>query len=191
MTNKKESVSASKKQQLDYGRDIEPLIKKYGLENNDDCKEAIELIMQNNHKGYHQLSMVLLNSVKLLDSEIQTVVLMLEKAIEMGYKISYFNLGIMYLGFGVESDVVRGVKMIKGAFLNSFSQVFNNYPLDSIESDKLLFVHDCFDDEIVKLLKDDSISFEEQDDAFRRLCELDSIILSVCDEGVSINVLVR
>jgi hypothetical protein len=178
----------NKKQQLDFGKDIEPLIKKYHLENNDDCKEAVGLIKKDDPKGYNQLGNLLSSTGLLTRTENKTVIKMFEKAVEMGYKRSYFNLGISYyFGAGVKRDVNRGVNMIKVAFLSGFSQVFNNYPLDSIESVKLLFVHDCFYNEIMNLLKASSSSTKEQEEVLELLCNMDEIITQVYENGVSIN----
>ena len=73
-------VQATNKKQLDYSRDIEPIITKYHLENNDDCKKAIELIKQNDPKGYNQLGALLSNNKPLTLGEHRIVFKMYEKA---------------------------------------------------------------------------------------------------------------
>ncbi len=37
-------------------KDLEPIIKKHGLENEDGCKEAIKMIKNNDPRGYHGLA---------------------------------------------------------------------------------------------------------------------------------------
>lgn len=138
-------VVGGSKQKLDFGRDIEPMITKYQLENNDDCKEAVELIKKDDPKGYNQLGSLLLNTVRLTWSEEKTVFKMFEKADEMGLEDARFNLGGLYLlGIGVRKDAVIGITMMESTFLMVFSRVFPNYPLDSEASIRLRRLHDYF-----------------------------------------------
>ena len=149
MKNKK-----NKKQQLDFGKDIEPIITKYHLENNDNCKKAIELIKQNDPKGYNQLGTLLSNKMPLTLGEHRIVFKMYEKATEMGCANARFNLGGAFLmGIGVSRDVVKGIKLLESSFLNVFSKVFPNYPLDSEESNRLCELHNRFVLEMGDLLK--------------------------------------
>ncbi len=141
----KASVAGGSKQKLDFGRDIEPIINKYHLENNGDCKEAVELIKKDDPKGYNQLGSLLLNTVRLTRSEEKTVFEMYEKASEMGLEDARFNLGGLYLvGAGVNKDAVKGITMMESTFLMVFSRVFPNYPLDSETSKRLRRLHDYF-----------------------------------------------
>lgn len=139
------SVASGFKRKLDFGRDIEPMITKYHLENNDDCKEAVELIKKGDPKGYNQLGVLFINNVHLTLGEQRNVFLMCEKAVNMGLEDARFNLGGLYLvGAGVKKDAVKGVTMMESTFLMVFSKVFLNYPLDSEESIRLRRLHDYF-----------------------------------------------
>ena len=154
----------NKKQQLDFGKDIEPLIKKYHLENNNNCKKAIELIKQNDPEGYNQLGAILSNTMPLTLEEHRIVFKMYEKATEMGCVNARFNLGGSFLmGIGVSRDVVKGIKLLESSFLNVFSKVFPNYLLDSEESNRLCELHNRFVLEMGELLKaiDASVSLND------------------------------
>lgn len=138
-------TKTNNKKQLDYSRDIEPIITKYHLENNDDCKEAVELIKQNDPKGYNQLGALLINTGRLSLGEERIVFKMYVESADMGLEDARFNLGGLYLlGIGVSKDAVKGVTIMESTFLMVFSKVFPNYPLDSEESKRLRRLHDYF-----------------------------------------------
>ena len=160
------------RQQLDFGKDIEPLITKYHLENNSDCKNALGLIKKDDPKGYNQLGVLLSNTMPLTSDEQRIVFKMYEKATEMGCVNARFNLGGAFLtGIGVSRDVVNGIKLLESSFLNVFSKVFPNYPLDSEESNRLCELHNRFVLEMGELLKaiDASVSLNDLKKKYNQL----------------------
>lgn len=151
------SVVGGFKRKLDYGRDIEPIINKYHLENDDDCKEAVELIKKNDPQGYNQLGTFLLNTGRLTQTEEKTIFEMYEKAAEMGLEDARFNIGGLYLvGAGVSKDIEKGITLMEGAFMKVFSRVFPNYPLGSETSIRLRRLHDDFIHGLSKILEGES-----------------------------------
>lgn len=139
------SMAGGFKPNLDYNRDIEPLITKYNLENDNDCKKAVELIKQDDPSGYNQLGVLLINTTRLTLGEQKIVYAMYKKALDMGLEDARFNIGGLYLlGIGVRKDAVKGVTMMESTFLMVFSKVYPNYPLDSEESIRLRRLHDLF-----------------------------------------------
>ena len=125
----------TKKRQLNFKRDIEPIINKYGLKNDNDCKEAVELIKKDDPKGYNQLARILICLVLLDSREEKIVYAMTEKAFNMGMQEAYFNLGSQHLfGVGVRINAKKGLGMMQAAFLESFSSAYSKYPLGSSES---------------------------------------------------------
>ncbi len=142
----------NKKQQLDFGKDIEPLIKKYHLENNDDCKEAVELIKKDDPEGYFQLS-GLLGKKCLTQAEEKTAFLLVEKAAEMGHGDAKFFLGFKYIVTGDRKYINKGLKLIKDAFSSSFSGALNKCSFGSKESNMLLELKNYFDLKLDELLE--------------------------------------
>lgn len=175
----------NKKQQLDFGKDIEPLIKKYGLKNDNDCKETVELIKKDDPKGYNQLGKILICTGALNPQEEKKVYAMTEKAFKLGMKEAYFNLGGQHLfGVGVSMDARKGLQMMQAAFLMSFSDAYSKYPLGSTESNRLLAYLDSFTEEMLYCFK----AAEDQDEGelrrrYRHLGELYTTVLDINDNG--------
>ena len=178
--------TSNNKKQLDYSRDIEPIIKKYQLENNDDCKKAVELIRQNDPKGYNQLGALLSNSKPLNLAEQRIVFKMTEKAAEMGLDNARFNIGGSYLmGIGVGRDVGKGITILESTFLMVFSKVFTKYPYDSVESTRMCELHNRFVLEMGKFLKavDSSKDLNVLKKRYVQLIETTSLISYVYETG--------
>lgn len=170
--------------QLDYNRDIEPIIKKYGLENDNECKKAVELIKKDDPQGYILLARILI-LIGVNDQEGKIVYAMTEKAFKMGFKMAYYNLGSQNLfGVGVSMNAEKGVKMMKAAFLVPFSEVYNKYPLDSTESNRLNGYLESFTYEMLLCLKAaDNKDEGELRKCYRHLTELYSTVQDISDNG--------
>ena len=122
----------------DYIKELKPIIKKHGLENDDGCKDAIELVKKNDPRGYHALVLYLNDSVGLSTSEKKTIFATTKKAVENGLENAWFCYGsLLLLGIGVQQDVKVGVSFIEQAFLKVFSKAFIRYPLGSEKADAL------------------------------------------------------
>ena len=178
------SASSGIKQLLDYNRDIEPIITKYGLENDNECKKAVELIKKDDPLGYNLLARILI-FIGVNDQEGKIVYAMTEKAFKMGFKMAYYNLGSQNLfGVGVNMNAVKGLKMMNAAFLVPFSEVYNKYPLGSAESDLLCDYLNKFMYEMMLCLDAaNNIDEGEMRKSYRHLTELYTTILDINDNG--------
>ena len=173
------------KQKLDFGKDVEPLIKKYQLENNDDCKEAVELIKKNDSKGYYQLSGLLYGTKCLTQAEERTAFLMIEKAAEMGHGDARFFVGFKYIVSGNRNNINKGLELIKDAFSSSFSGALKKYSFGSEESDMLLKLKDYFElklDELLEGVK--HMNNLETNKAIKSLLDAYWTVDDICEKGV-------
>ena len=178
-------MSKKKVNQLNFTKDIEPIINKYGLKNDNGCKEAVELIKKDDPKGYNQLAEILIRTGRLNPQEEKIVYAMTEKAFKLGMNEAYFNLGILHLGgVGVKMDIQKGLHMMLAAFLMTFSDAYSKYPLGSTESDRLSTYLNSIIYEMVYYLKAvDDEDWGEMGKNYRHLCELYSTILDINETG--------
>lgn len=171
--------------QLNFTKDIEPIINNYGLKADNGCKEAVELIKKDDPEGYNQLARILIRIGGLNPQEEKVVYAMTEKAFKMGMNEAYFNLGSLHLsGVGVKMDAQKGLYMMHAAFLKPFSDAYSKYPLGSTESYRLSTYLDSFIVEIAYYLK--AVDDEDEGEMrkiYRQLCEFYSTILDINENG--------
>lgn len=181
---KKTKTSSIVNQPLDYNRDIEPIIKKYHLENDNECKKAVELIKKDDPQGYILLARILI-LIGVNHQEGKIVYAMTEKAFKMGLKFAYYNLGSQHLfGVGVSMNAVKGLKMMNAAFLAPFSEAYNKYPLGSAESDLLCDYLNKFMYEMMLCLDAANNKDEgEMRESYRHLTERYTTILDINENG--------
>lgn len=119
-------------------KNLEPLIKKYGLENDANCKECIEWVKNNNPRGYHSLVLGLWMNESLDAKEENILFSAVKEAVENGIEEALFCYGSLLLfGIGVKQDVEMGLNNMNKAFLKLFSKVFVQQPLGSEMSEVL------------------------------------------------------
>lgn len=118
--------------------DLEPIIKKHGLENDDGCKEAIELVKNNDPRGYHSLALGLWINENLDSTEEKSLFIATKKAVDNGVEEACFCYGSLLLfGIGEKQDIEKGLYTMNKAFLKLFSKSFVQHPLDSEMSEGL------------------------------------------------------
>ena len=131
-------VYLNSKKQNDFINDLDPIIKKHGLENDEVCQEAIELVKNNDPRGCHALVLFIYDNVRLNSNEKKTIFATTKKAVENGLENAWFCYGsLLLLGIGVQQDVNLGITFIEQAFLKVFSNAFVRYPLGSEKADTL------------------------------------------------------
>jgi hypothetical protein len=129
----------------DYIKELKPIIKKYGLENDENCIEAIKRIKNNDLMGYHSLVLFLYYNVELSSNEQQTIFETTKKAVENGLENAWFCYGLLLLlGIGVQQDANQGIFFTEQAFLKVFSKAFIQYPLESGKAQILYYFYNTF-----------------------------------------------
>ena len=122
-------------------KDLEPIIKKCGLENDADCKEKIEMVKKNDPRGYHLLALRLWTKGNLRSKEEKALFAAIKKTVDNGVEEAHFCYGSLLLfGIGEKQDIEKGLYTMKGAFLKLFSKAFAKHSLGSEMSEFLLMV---------------------------------------------------
>ena len=117
-------------------KDLEPIIKKHGLENEDGCQESIDWVKNNDPRGYHSLVLGLWTNENLDSTEEKALFAATKKAVDNGVEEAQFCYGSLLLfGIGEKLDIEKGLDIMNKAFLKLFSKVFVRHPLGSEMSD--------------------------------------------------------
>ena len=119
-------------------KDLEPIIKKYGLENNAEFKECIDWVKSNDTRGYHSLVLGLWIKENLDSKEESSLYSAVKKAVDNGVEEAQFCHGSLLLfGIGEKQDVEKGLYTMNRAFLKLFSKAFVKHSLGSEMSEGL------------------------------------------------------
>lgn len=119
-------------------KDLEPLIKKYGLENTDGYKECIDWVKSNDTRGYHSLVLGLWIKENLDSKEESSLYSAVKKAVDNGVEEAQFCYGSLLLfEIGEKQDIEKGFDIMNKAFLKLFSKAFVKHSLGSEMSEGL------------------------------------------------------
>ena len=123
-------------------KDLEPIIKKYGLENNAEFKECIDWVKSNDPRGYHSLVLGLWIEENLDSKEESSLYSAVKKAVDNGVEEAQFCHGSLLLfGIGEKQDVEKGLYTMNRAFLKLFSKAFVKHSLGSEMSEFLYTIY--------------------------------------------------
>ena len=165
-------------------KDLEPIIKKHGLENEDGCKEAIEWVKNNDPKGYHELAIGLWTYGNLDSEEEKALFAATKKAVDDGAEEAQFCHGsLLFLGIGENQDIEKGLYIMNMAFLKLFSKAFVQHPLGSIKSEGLYAIFMANQRGLASAIK--STTKEEQIKEYQNLVTLYSYIILMLQNAIS------
>ena len=133
-----QGITGSNSANRRFIKDLEPIIKKHGLENNAEFKECIDWVKNNDPRGYHSLALGLWTNENLDSTEEKALFIATKKAVDNGVEEAQFCYGSLLLfGIGEKLDIEKGLDIMNKAFLKLFSKVFVRHPLGSEMSECL------------------------------------------------------
>lgn len=166
-------------------KDLEPIIKKHGLENEDGCKEAIEMVKKNDPRGYHGLAIGLWTYGNLDSEEEKALFAATKNAVDNGVEEAQFCHGsLLFLGIGENQDIEGGLYIMNRAFLKLFSKAFAKYPLGSNNSDGLFAIFMTNQSSLASAVK--ATTKEEQIKEYQNFDTLYSYIILMLQNAISI-----